>query len=232
MCGVEDTPSGLKEYMTPDDWRKSWQDGDSTFFHSDNLSPIFLKMKEEIINGKDHAKVFVPFCGKVLEMKWLAENGHVVVGVEVSEDGIKQFFEENKLPYITKEIQTVSGTLYECTDKTMCLKLYCCSFYDFKPEVENNFDAVWDSAAFQASNKADRKQYVSIIHSVLKTNGKVFMAVDEFIQKEELPLDIEEIKNNFDGKFSVEVTDFVDANEEYQSKFKIKGTRVYTILKA
>jgi thiopurine S-methyltransferase len=49
-------------------------------------------MQEEIINGKDHAKVFVPFCGKVLEMKWLAENGHVVVGVEVSEDSIMQFF--------------------------------------------------------------------------------------------------------------------------------------------
>jgi hypothetical protein len=57
------------------------------------------------------------------------------------------------------------------------------------------------------------------------------MAVDEFIQKEELPLDIEEIKNNFDGKFSFEVTDFVEANEEFQNKFKIKGTRVYPVLK-
>lgn len=135
------------------------------------------------------------------------------------------------MPYITKEIPTVNGTLYECCDRNMRLKLYCCSFYDFKPEVESNFDAIWDSAAFQASNKADRKQYVAIIHSVLKKNGQVYMAVDEFIQKEELPLDIEEIKNNFDGKFSVEVTDFVEVNEEFQNKFKIKGTRVYTILK-
>ena len=92
LCENDDTASGLREYMTPDDWGKSWQDGNSTFFHSDNVSPFIWKMQEEIINGKDHAKVFVPFCGKVLEMKWLAENGHVVVGVEVSEDSIMQFF--------------------------------------------------------------------------------------------------------------------------------------------
>ena len=43
LCENDDTASGLREYMTPDDWGKSWQDGNSTFFHSDNVSPFFLE---------------------------------------------------------------------------------------------------------------------------------------------------------------------------------------------
>jgi thiopurine S-methyltransferase len=229
MCEHVDTSYDFK--MTPDDWIKFWKDGHHTYFHSHNMTPIFLKSKEGIINGKHHSKVFVPLCGKAVEMKWLAENGHVVVGVDVSDDGIMQFFKENNLPYITKEMPAVNGTLYECSDRKMWLKLYCCSIYDFKPEVESRFDAVWDSGAFQASNKTDRKMYADIIHSVLKKDGKVFMAIEEFIQKDCGTLDTEVIRNNFGEMFTMKTTEFVEANEEYRKKFKINGSHVYVMSK-
>jgi hypothetical protein len=61
MCEHVDTSYDFK--MTPDDWIKFWKDGHHTYFHSHNMTPIFLKSKEDIINGKHHSKVFVPFCG-------------------------------------------------------------------------------------------------------------------------------------------------------------------------
>ena len=125
----------------------------------------------------------------------------------------------------------VNGTLYECSDRKMWLKLYCCSIYDFKPEVESRFDAVWDSGAFQASNKTDRKMYADIIHSVLKKDGKVFMAIEEFIQKDCGTLDTEVIGNNFGEMFTMKTTEFVEANEEYRKKFKINGSHVYVMSK-
>jgi ABC-type taurine transport system substrate-binding protein len=66
--------------------------------------------------------------------------------------------------------------------------------------------------------------YADIIHSVLKKDGKVFMAIEEFIQKDCGTLDTEVIRNNFGEMFTMKTTEFVEANEEYRKKFKINGS--------
>ena len=41
--------------------------------------------------------VFVPLCGKSADMAWLAAQGHHVIGVELSEIAVRDFFAENGL---------------------------------------------------------------------------------------------------------------------------------------
>ena len=41
----------------------------------------------------------MPLCGKSLDMKWLAEQGHSVVGIDIVELAAQQFFTENDLPF-------------------------------------------------------------------------------------------------------------------------------------
>ena len=43
------------------------------------------------------SQVFVPLSGKSLDMVWLAEQGHRVLGVELSELAVRQFFDERGL---------------------------------------------------------------------------------------------------------------------------------------
>ena len=41
-----------------------------------------------------NARVLVPLCGKTLDMHWLREQGHCVIGVEVVRSAVAEFFDE------------------------------------------------------------------------------------------------------------------------------------------
>ena len=38
------------------------------------------------------AQIHVPLCGKSLDMVWLAEHGHTIIGTELAEIAVDQFF--------------------------------------------------------------------------------------------------------------------------------------------
>ena len=62
---------------------------------------------DRVISGKSGCSIFVPLCGKTLDLIWLNEKGHTVMGCELSEVAAKQFFEENKIPYSTSGLYIV-----------------------------------------------------------------------------------------------------------------------------
>ena len=49
-------------------------------------------------------RVFVPLCGKTVDMVWLAEQGCTVVGVEFSLKACEDFFAENDLKHHKKKV--------------------------------------------------------------------------------------------------------------------------------
>ena len=49
------------------------------------------------IDAKPNGTVLVPLCGKSLDMVWLAERGHDVIGLEMVELAVKTFFREQNL---------------------------------------------------------------------------------------------------------------------------------------
>lgn len=58
-----------------------------------------LKFHDEVTEGKAGLSILVPMCGKSKVLLSFAEEGHSVVGIEWSEPAVKQFFEENSIPY-------------------------------------------------------------------------------------------------------------------------------------
>ena len=55
------------------------------------------------IKAVEASEVIVPLCGKSLDMLWLAEQGYSVIGLEMVEEAVKAFFEENSLPYVSEK---------------------------------------------------------------------------------------------------------------------------------
>ena len=43
--------------------------------------------------------MFVPLCGKSLDLAWLCEQGMSVVGIDLSPLAVQNFFEENHIPF-------------------------------------------------------------------------------------------------------------------------------------
>ena len=76
-------------------WLERWKTQDIGF-HQPQFDPALDKFWSRLAVPAG-ARVFVPLCGKSLDMQWLAEQGHTVVGAELSEQAVDEFFAEREL---------------------------------------------------------------------------------------------------------------------------------------
>ncbi len=76
-------------------WHDRWA-GRQIGFHQPTPTPLLLKHWPSL-GVAAGAKVFVPLAGKSNDLAWLASQGHRVLGVELSQLAIDQFFAEHGL---------------------------------------------------------------------------------------------------------------------------------------
>ena len=60
------------------------------FFYKNKY--YFVQYIEELKNGKDKIRIFLPMCGKAGDLMWLYRQGHTVVGAEGVPFVVDQFF--------------------------------------------------------------------------------------------------------------------------------------------
>src|SRR4051812_5121285 len=80
-------------------WNDRWQRGEIGF-HQSEVEPALI----DHFKGLAPTRVFVPLCGKSLDLAWLASQAHEVVGVELSALACDAFYAEHRLtPQCSKE---------------------------------------------------------------------------------------------------------------------------------
>lgn len=101
------------------------------------------------------SRVFVPLAGKTLDMLWLAERGHRVLGVELSTLAVDQFFSENGLK------PTVRESRYGTHHVAGNIELICGDAFALDTEALADCVGVYDRAALIALPLPMRERYVS-----------------------------------------------------------------------
>lgn len=76
--------------MTAEFWLGKWERNEIGF-HQESANEA-LKAFWPSVRAPEGGAVLVPLCGKSLDMCWLAEQGHAVIGVEVSALACEAFF--------------------------------------------------------------------------------------------------------------------------------------------
>ena len=111
------------------------------------------------------AEVFVPLCGKSLDMLWLHEQGFKVLGVELSEIASAAFFDENKLPY---EISSEGNLqLFTGTQKAAGIRIVAGDMFAMEPAQTAGVSAVYDRASLVAMPPDMRQRYVDQLARLL-----------------------------------------------------------------
>ncbi|XP_045160399.1 probable thiopurine S-methyltransferase [Mercenaria mercenaria] len=159
--------------MTVDDWDYRWS-LDQTKFHMPVVHPMLKKHIQKLTLGKNRQTVFVPLCGKSLDLNWLIEQGHDVVGNECVDAACKQFYEENKIPYTTEKLNGIEGVLYKATDGKS-IKIYRCDCFDLSSKLCGKFDCIWDRGGFVALPVKERKRYANVIKSLMKPDCRYLL---------------------------------------------------------
>jgi len=130
------------------------------------------------LNIHPGSHIFVPLCGKSLDMIWLANRGYRVTGVEVIEQAVKAFFEENKLSY--RLSRTVDGSIYSGERIT----IYCTDFFKTGLSGMPDIDAVYDRASLIALPPAMRSIYVDHLTNKLSPGTRTLLVTLDYPQQE------------------------------------------------
>ncbi|XP_075777307.1 thiopurine S-methyltransferase [Pelodiscus sinensis] len=152
--------------VTKEEWQQKWTMR-NIGFHREQVHPILRKYLDVLLNGRSRLRIFFPLCGKAVEMKWLADMGHSVIGVELSECALKEFFTEQNLPYSEEPVPGNSGAkVFKSTSGN--ISLYCCSIYDVNSAIVGKFDGIWDRGSLVAINPCDRERYANLMLSLME----------------------------------------------------------------
>ncbi|XP_041665940.1 probable thiopurine S-methyltransferase [Cheilinus undulatus] len=170
------------EVMDLGEWERHW-DANEIGFHLSNVNKMLEAHIDKVIAGRKGVCFFFPLCGKAVDMKWLADMGHSVVGVEISEKAIKQFFEENNMTYSEEAVPGIPGAkVYKGSERNIAL--YQCDMFDFTSAIGGQFGAIWDRGSLVAINPKDREKYAALIISLMAKDCRYL--VDTLLYNPEL----------------------------------------------
>ena len=157
-------------------WHQRWEEG-RIGFHQDRPSPL-LVAHWPTLDLPPGSRVFVPLCGKSLDMVWLAERGHRVFGVELSELAVRQFFDERGL--VPEAHETPAGVHYSAGP----YELLCGDAFALGPELLADCEAVYDRAALIALPPELRAIYADTCWQRLPAGCRGLLITLEYPQHE------------------------------------------------
>ncbi len=112
------------------------------------------------------ARVLVPLCGKSNDMLWLMQQGYHVIGIELCEEAVKAFFEENNLGFRCEYQEKV--TIYHAPQVT----IYQGDLFEMLDALIMPCDGYYDRAALVALLVSRRAQYAKKIVAWLAANAQ------------------------------------------------------------
>ncbi|MBB1314144.1 MULTISPECIES: thiopurine S-methyltransferase [Aliivibrio] len=160
--------------MDQEFWQKKWA-SNVIGFHLPDTNPVLSEFWKAL-NPTREQTVFVPLCGKSMDLDWLAERHNSVSGVELSQIAVRAFFAER---LYTPTVTTLSSTLelYDFDEFTIFAGDY------FTAPIEAT-DLIYDRAALVALPKEMRSEYVQVLRSRLKEGGRILLVTLDYDQNE------------------------------------------------
>ena len=197
-------------------WESRWQE-DRIGFHLKEVNPYLMQFADQLLH-QNPERVFVPLCGKTLDLCWLTTKTKKVIGVELVSKAVQDFFAENKIDYLLQQDETLQKFSSKSID------IYLGDFFDLNPEQTSSFKAIYDRASIVAIEKPDRKEYVDHLISFLDPAGRILLITLEYNQNqmEGPPYSVpqEEIESLFSPLCSLKLLETCDVLDD---RFRKKG---------
>ena len=188
--------------MNHEFWKTRWQEK-RIGFNQSAVNPLLMKHMSHL-NVPAGGCIFVPLCGKSIDMVWLAAQGYDVVGVELVETAVQEFFAEQDIVPTMHEHTTIPTLKYyrgQLSGQT--ITLWVANIFALTPKDIGPVDAVYDKAALialpadmrvkysehvlQLSDTADKgyapQLLITLNYDQSKRNGPPFSINDEQVQQ-------------------------------------------------
>ena len=139
-------------------WHDRWASNEIGF-HKSEANPLLVKYFNELALAKG-SRVFVPLCGKTLDIPWLLSNGYLVAGAELSSIAIVQLFSELG---ITPTIEKRGGIDHYHANN---IDIFVGDIFDVTRTMLGPVDATYDRAALVALPETMRSRYTAHVTDI------------------------------------------------------------------
>lgn len=147
--------------MDADFWHLKWKNN-QIGFHEAAVNPLLVK-HFPALSLQDNHRVFLPLCGKTLDIHWLLSNGFRVVGSELSQLAVEQLFAELGAEPTVSEYGLIKR--YSVRN----LDVFVGDIFQVSMQLLGTIDAIYDRAALVALPEEMRCRYAA--HLVEITAG-------------------------------------------------------------
>ncbi|WP_422370014.1 thiopurine S-methyltransferase [Hoeflea sp.] len=156
--------------MDHDFWHERWESG-RIGFHAGRPNPLLVDHFPKL-NVPADGRVFLPLCGKTLDIDWLLERGYRVAGAELSEIAVREVFERlGVAPEIeqTRDLKRYSGPSVE---------VFAGDIFALTPDLLGSVTAVFDRAALVALPERMRGRYTAHLASLSRAAPQLLVCFE------------------------------------------------------
>jgi thiopurine S-methyltransferase len=209
--------------MNPEFWHARWERGEIGW-HQDEINSHLLRYWP-VLRPPASATVFVPLCGKTLDMLWLAGEGHRVLGVEISEIAVRELFAQHGLsPTVTEAGLFQRWQADELT-------LLCGDFFDLTAADLADIDVIYDRASLIALPPDRRPAYAEHLKAIAPAATPILLITLGYDQREmrgpPFSVHADEIAERFADRYEIDHLDSINALAESPG-FRRRGLTALT----
>ena len=187
--------------MQPEFWLDRWRAA-QIGFHQAATDRHLMAYWPSLKLPADSA-VFVPLCGKSLDLLWLKEQGYSVSGVELSPIALESFCMEHGIPARRRLLPDFD--VYEAER----LSLFRGDYFKLTSSLVGNVSAIYDRAALISWTPALRSGYVSHLTSLTTSGAQMLLISVEYPEAQmsgpPFPLTCDMIDALYAAHYSIEL---------------------------
>lgn len=206
--------------MDKEFWLERWRTNQIGFHQADFNAR--LRLHWPALGLRNGAKVFVPLCGKSRDMLWLAQQGHPVLGIELSQTAIEAFFTEADAPYQRRQ----SG-LFQAFEGNG-VSILCGDFFELMPLDLTDVAGVFDRGSLVALPQEMRRRYAEHLLTILPLGAQILLLTIEYDQRgasgPPFAVHPDEVTALFGARCAVELLERSPA-EQMPPRFQAQGIR-------
>lgn len=191
--------------MEPDFWLKKW-DKNEIAFHGSEANPLLVKYFKDLALPKG-SRIFIPLCGKTLDIHWLLGHGYRVAGAELSELAIQQLFSDLG---VTPQIATVGKLKYYSADG---IDIFAGDIFELTAQLLGVVDGLYDRAALVALPEDMRVRYAAHLTKITEKAPQLLITYEydeTLISGPPFSISIEEVKRHYAADYNLSLLVSID----------------------
>lgn len=206
-------------------WLERWEKQEIGF-HNDEFHPLLVEFLPSL-SLTEGARIFLPLCGKTLDIGWLLAQGYRVVGIDLSEIAVRQLFDGLGVVPDVSDLGQLKHFKAEDID------IFAGDIFDLSGEVLGAVDAIYDRAALVALPEEMRQRYSRHLSSITKCAPQLLITLEydqSLIEGPPFSISNKEVDKHYSGTYNIELRITKDVEGGLKQKYAA-SEHVYLLTK-